>query len=100
MGNLRSCGMRIRVAAALAAAIGTYACGEGGTEPPPLDPPRPAAVAIAPDTLTFTTACSSRNTPEIITSRKRLEDVAESALYRAVRPPVRIRGAVSAFENA
>ena len=54
MGNLRSCGMRIRVAAALAAAIGTYACGEGGTEPPPLDPPRPAAVTIAPDTLTFT----------------------------------------------
>lgn len=55
MGNLRSCEMRIRVAAALAAAIWTHACGEAGTEPTPADPPRPATVAVAPDTATFTT---------------------------------------------
>ena len=36
-------------------AIWLSACGDGGTEPTPVDPPRPTTVAIASDTLTFTT---------------------------------------------
>ena len=43
------------MAASVTAAIWTYACGEAGTEPTPADPPRPATVALAPNTVTFTT---------------------------------------------
>ena len=43
-------------AAGLCAAVWTYACGDGATEPPtpPPDPPRPATVAVAPATVQFT----------------------------------------------
>ena len=51
-------GRRILVVAAvgLCAALGTYACGDGATEPPPPtpDPPRPASVAVAPATVQLT----------------------------------------------
>ena len=45
----------ILTAAAVAAAIWFSACGDGGTEPLPVDPPRPTTVTIISDTLTFTT---------------------------------------------
>ena len=43
-------------AAGLCAAVWTYACGDGATEPPtpPPDPPRPATVAVAPATVRLT----------------------------------------------
>ena len=43
-------------AAGLCAAVWTYACGDGATEPPipPPDPLRPATVAVAPATVQFT----------------------------------------------
>ena len=43
-------------AAGLCAALWTYACGDGATEPPPPapDPPRPASVAVAPATVQLT----------------------------------------------
>ena len=43
-------------AAGLCAAVWTYACGDGATEPPtpPPDPPRPATVAVAPATVQLT----------------------------------------------
>ena len=43
-------------AAGLCAALWTYACGDGATEPPTPapDPPRPATVAVAPATVQFT----------------------------------------------
>ena len=43
-------------AAGLCAALWTYACGDGATEPPPPapDPPRPASVAVAPATAELT----------------------------------------------
>ena len=43
-------------AAGLCAAVWTYACGDGATEPPPPppDPPRPAMVAVTPATVQFT----------------------------------------------
>ncbi len=46
----------IVVAAGLCAALWTYACGDGPTEPPtpPPDPPRPATVAVAPAAVQFT----------------------------------------------
>ena len=51
-------GRRILVVAAigLCAALWTYACGDGATEPPPPapDPPRPATVAVAPASVQFT----------------------------------------------
>ena len=55
MGGTRGCRTRILAAASVAAAIWTSACGEAGTEPTPADPPRPATVALAPNTVTFTT---------------------------------------------
>ena len=36
------------VAATLPAALWTYACGDGATDPPPPDPPRPVVVGIVP----------------------------------------------------
>ena len=39
----------ILAAAALSAALWTYACGDGATEPPP-DPPRPTTVTVSPAT--------------------------------------------------
>ena len=49
---------RILVVAAvgLCAALWTYACGDGATEPPPPtpDPPRPASVVVAPATVQLT----------------------------------------------
>ena len=49
---------RILVVAAvgLCAALWTYACGDGATEPPPPapDPPRPATVTVAPATVQLT----------------------------------------------
>ena len=46
----------IVAAAGLCAAVWTYACGDGATEPPtpPPDPPRPATVAVAPATIRLT----------------------------------------------
>ena len=43
-------------AAGLCAAVWTYACGDGATEPPtpPPDPPRPATVAVAPAAVRLT----------------------------------------------
>ena len=43
-------------AAGLCAAVWTYACGDGATEPPtpPPDPPRPATVAVVPATVQLT----------------------------------------------
>ena len=43
-------------AVGLCAAVWTYACGDGVTEPPtpPPDPPRPATVAVAPATVRLT----------------------------------------------
>ena len=43
-------------AAGLCAVAGTYACGDGATEPPPPppDPPRPASVTVAPATVRLT----------------------------------------------
>ena len=43
-------------AAGLCAAVWTYACGDGATEPPtpPPDPPRPTTVAVAPATVRLT----------------------------------------------
>ena len=43
-------------AAGLCAAVWTYACGDGATEPPtpPPDPPRPATVTVAPATVRLT----------------------------------------------
>lgn len=51
MGSRGSYRTPILTAASVAAALWTYACGEGGTEPPPVDPPRPTTVAVAPDTV-------------------------------------------------
>ena len=44
------------VAVGLCAALWTYACGDGATEPPPPtpDPPRPASVVVAPATVQLT----------------------------------------------
>ena len=51
---------RVLVVAAvgLCAALWTYACGDGATEPPPAppDPARPATVAVAPATVRLTAA--------------------------------------------
>ena len=46
----------------LCAALWTYACGDGATEPPtpPPDPLRPAAVTVAPTTIEFTALGSTR----------------------------------------
>ena len=55
MGSTRGCRTRILAATSVAAAIWTHACGEGGIGPTPADPPRPATLAVAPDTVTFTT---------------------------------------------
>ena len=43
-------------AAGLCAALWTYACGDGATEPPPPapDPPRPTTIAVAPATVRLT----------------------------------------------
>lgn len=45
----------VLAAAAVAAAFWSSACGDAGTEPPAVDPPRPTTVTISSDTLTFTT---------------------------------------------
>ncbi len=39
----------------MAAAIWASACGDGGTEPTPADPPHPAMVAVAPEAVTLRT---------------------------------------------
>lgn len=54
-GSARGRRTRSLAAASLVAAIWASACGDGGTEPTPVDPPRPTTVAVAPDTVTFTT---------------------------------------------
>ena len=36
------------VAATLSAALWAYACGDGATEPPPRDPPRPTVISVLP----------------------------------------------------
>ncbi len=57
-GMARTRGRRTRIihtAASLAVAIWASACGEGGTEPTPAGPLRPTAVAVARETVTFTT---------------------------------------------
>ena len=55
MGSTRGRRTRILTAATVVAAVWANACGEGGTEPTPAGPPRPTAVAVARETVTFTT---------------------------------------------
>ena len=55
IGSGRGRRTRILATTSLAAAIWASACGDGGTEPTPADPPRPATVTISSEALTFTT---------------------------------------------
>lgn len=55
-GSLNGHRTLVVAAIGLCAALWSYACGDGATEPPPPapDPPRPATVAVGPATVQFT----------------------------------------------
>lgn len=54
MGSARGRRAGILTAAFVVSAVWSSACGDGGTEPAPVDPPRPTTVTITPDNVTFT----------------------------------------------